>query len=59
MIHCALRDNADLNAQFAAMTALGRTALPDDIGDVVAALLSEGTAWINGQRIEASGGFLL
>ena len=55
----ALRDNAELNKQFAGMTALGRNGLPDDIGGVVAALLSEGTGWINGQRIEASGGALL
>jgi NAD(P)-dependent dehydrogenase (short-subunit alcohol dehydrogenase family) len=55
----ALRDNTDLNALFAGMTTLGRNGLPDDIGGVVAALLSEGTGWINGQRIEASGGLLL
>ncbi len=55
----ALRDNAEVNAQLASMTALGRNGLPDDIGSVVAALLSEGTGWINGQRIEASGGLLL
>ena len=55
----ALRDNADLNAQFGGMTALSRNASPDDIGGVVAALLSEGAGWINGQRIEASGGLLL
>ena len=55
----ALRDNAEVNAQLAGMTALGRNGLPDDIGGVVAALLSEGTGWINGQRIEASGGLLL
>ena len=55
----ALRDNSDLNAQFAAMTALNRNAVPDDIGGVVAALLSNGSSWLNGQRIEASGGLLL
>ena len=55
----ALRDNTDFNAQVAGMTTLGRNGHPDDIGGVVAALLSEGTAWINGQRIEASGGLLL
>ncbi|KHS80932.1 MULTISPECIES: SDR family NAD(P)-dependent oxidoreductase [Pectobacterium] len=55
----ALRDNADLNTQFGGMTALSRNAVPDDIGGVVAALLSENAGWINGQRIEASGGLLL
>lgn len=55
----AVRDNAELNKTFAAGTALGRVGLPDDIGKAVVALLSEQTGWINGQRIEASGGFRL
>lgn len=54
-----LRDDAALNAQIAGVTALGRVGLPDDIGGAVAALLSEGTGWINGQRIEVSGGMML
>lgn len=55
----AVRDNTGLNAQIAANTALGRAGLPDDIGGVVAALLSPGSGWINAQRIEASGGMFL
>lgn len=55
----AVRDNAQLNAMIAAQTALGRVGLPDDIGAAVVALLSEQTGWINGQRVEASGGVLL
>lgn len=55
----AVRDNAELNKTFATGTALGRVGLPDDIGNAVVALLSEQTGWINGQRIEASGGFRL
>jgi len=55
----ALRDDAALNTQFAGMTALGRNAVPDDIGGVVAALLTGDAGWITGQRIEASGGLLL
>ena len=55
----ALRDNTELNTQWAGMTALGRNGLPDDIGGVAAALLTEGTSWLNGQRIEVSGGVLL
>lgn len=51
-----VRDNADMNKMVASLTALGRVGLPDDIGGVVAALLGDGTKWINGQRIEASGG---
>lgn len=55
----AVRDNPQLNAMIAGSTALGRVGLPDDIGGVVAALLSDGTGWINGQRIEVSGGIFL
>jgi NAD(P)-dependent dehydrogenase (short-subunit alcohol dehydrogenase family) len=55
----ALRDNTELNTQWAGMTTLGRNGRPDDIGGVAAALLSEGSGWLNGQRIEASGGVLL
>lgn len=54
-----VRDNADANAFVAQQTALGRAGLPDDIGGVVAALLDDGTHWINGQRIEASGGMFI
>lgn len=50
------RDNKDLNAQIASMTALGRVGLPDDIGGVVAFLCTDDAYWINGQRIEVSGG---
>lgn len=41
------------------VTALGRVGEPDDIGGVVAFLCSEDSKWINGQRIEASGGIFL
>ncbi len=54
-----VRDNAELNRHIASQTALGRVGLPDDIGGAVAALLSEQAGWINGQRIEASGGMFL
>jgi NAD(P)-dependent dehydrogenase (short-subunit alcohol dehydrogenase family) len=53
-----VRDNPQLNAQIASQAALGRVGLPDDIGHAVAALLDDG-GWINGQRIEVSGGMLL
>jgi NAD(P)-dependent dehydrogenase (short-subunit alcohol dehydrogenase family) len=52
----AVRDNAAINQMIASQTALGRVGLPDDIGGAVAALLSDETGWINGQRIEVSGG---
>jgi len=55
----AVRDNSQLNAQIASGIALGRVGLPDDIGNAVAMLLSAESAWINGQRIEVSGGQML
>lgn len=55
----AVRDNVDLNAFVANSTALGRAGQPDDIGLAIAALLGDGGRWINGQRIEASGGMFL
>ncbi len=54
-----VRDNAQMNAQIAGVTAMGRVGLPDDIGSAVAALLSEGNGWMTGQRIEVSGGMML
>lgn len=51
-----VRDNHDINEQIANLTALGRVGLPDDIGGVVAFLCTEEAYWINGQRIEVSGG---
>lgn len=53
------RDNKEINAQIASATALGRVGLPDDIGGVVAFLCTEEAKWINGQRIEVSGGMML
>jgi NAD(P)-dependent dehydrogenase (short-subunit alcohol dehydrogenase family) len=54
-----VRDNAGLNAMIAAQTALGRVGQPDDIGSAVAMLLCDENGWINGQRIEISGGIHL
>lgn len=51
-----VRDNADLNKQIAANTAMGRVGLPDDVGGAITALLVGETGWITGQRIEVSGG---
>ncbi|MFF3323729.1 SDR family NAD(P)-dependent oxidoreductase [Streptomyces sp. NPDC002889] len=41
----------------AAKTALGRVGEPDDIGMVIATLLSEESRWITAQNIEAAGGY--
>ncbi len=51
-----VRDNPELNKHVADMTALGRAGLPDDIGPMIASLLSEDNSWVNAQRIEVSGG---
>lgn len=50
------RDNKEINAHIASLTALGRVGLPGDIGGVVAFLCTDEATWINGQRIEVSGG---
>jgi NAD(P)-dependent dehydrogenase (short-subunit alcohol dehydrogenase family) len=54
-----MRDNAELNKQIASVIALGRVGLPEDIGPVVAFLCTEDAGWINGQRLEVSGGMRL
>lgn len=54
-----VRDNPEVNKRVAEMTALGRVGQPEDIGPMIAALLSEDNRWINGQRIEVSGGMSL
>ena len=55
----AVRDNPEINSFIASQTALGRVGLPDDIGGAIASLLSAENRWINGQRIEVSGGMFL
>ncbi|MEA4857682.1 MAG: SDR family oxidoreductase [Solidesulfovibrio sp.] len=54
-----VRDNAEVNAFIAAQTALGRVGQPDDIGGALSLLLDDEAGWINGQRIEVSGGISL
>lgn len=54
-----VRDNQELNKHIASLTALGRVGVPEDIGGVIASILSEDNRWVNGQRIEASGGINL
>ena len=54
-----VRDNPEVNRQVASATALGRAGLPDDIGPMIASLLSETHRWVNAQRIEVSGGMLI
>ena len=55
----SVRDNPEVNKMVAANTALGRAGEADDIGPAIASLLSPANRWINGQRIEASGGMFV
>jgi NAD(P)-dependent dehydrogenase (short-subunit alcohol dehydrogenase family) len=52
----AVRDNPEINKALASITALGRVGVPDDIGPMIANLLSPDNRWVNAQRIEVSGG---
>ena len=54
-----VRDNEKVNQMVSNLTALGRPGVPDDIGGVIAFLCTEDGRWINGQRIEVSGGMHL
>ncbi|HEU4471601.1 MAG TPA: SDR family oxidoreductase [Flavisolibacter sp.] len=49
-------DTPEMRAMATQISALGRIAQPDDIGGIAAFLCSEDARWINGQRIEATGG---
>jgi NAD(P)-dependent dehydrogenase (short-subunit alcohol dehydrogenase family) len=51
-----MRDDPQVNRQLATGIALGRVGLPDDVGAAVAAPLSEAMGWMNGARVEVSGG---
>ena len=54
-----VRDNPQVNAFVSAQTALGRAGVPDDIGGAISALLHSDNRWVNGQRIEVSGGMFI
>lgn len=51
-----VRDNPEVGKALAAQTALGRVGQPEDVGPVIAALLSDEFRWVNAQRIEVAGG---
>jgi len=55
----AVRDNKDINDYIASQTALGRVGVTEDIGPMIASLLSEDNRWVNAQRIEVSGGMYI
>ncbi len=54
--NAAIRNNPQMKAYLTAQTPLGRVGRADDIGSVVAFLCSDEAKWVNGQRIEVSGG---
>ena len=54
-----VRDDKNVNAFIAGVTALGRAGRPEDIGGAVASLLSDESRWITAQRIEVSGGMFV
>lgn len=54
-----VRNTPALQEQLKSVTPLNRIGQADDIGGVVAFLCSEDAKWVNGQRIEASGGMFL
>lgn len=49
----------DFAALLAGQTALGRVGEPDDVGRVIASLLSDDNGWVNAQSIEVSGGYII
>lgn len=53
----ALDQNPDFESLLAGQSALGRIGAPDDVGRVIASLLSSDNAWINAQTIEVAGGY--
>ena len=53
-----VRDNPAVHKMVAGATALGRAGLPDDVGRMIASLLSEDNRWINAERIEVTGGYV-
>lgn len=55
----AIRNNPQTKGYLSNITALGRMGQSDDIGSVVAFLCTDDSKWVNGQRIEVSGGINL
>lgn len=54
--NAAIRSNPQLKNLLSALSPLNRVGNADDIGGVIAFLCSDEAKWINGQRIEVSGG---
>jgi NAD(P)-dependent dehydrogenase (short-subunit alcohol dehydrogenase family) len=54
--NAAIRSNPQMKSVLSSLSPLGRVGAADDIGSVVAFLCTPDAKWINGQRIEVSGG---
>jgi NAD(P)-dependent dehydrogenase (short-subunit alcohol dehydrogenase family) len=54
--NAAIRSNPQMKGFLSSLSPLGRVGNADDIGSVVAFLCTDDAKWINGQRIEVSGG---
>jgi NAD(P)-dependent dehydrogenase (short-subunit alcohol dehydrogenase family) len=54
--NAAIRSNPEMKTRLSSLSPFGRVGRADDIGRVVAFLCTKEAAWINGQRIEVSGG---
>ena len=52
----AVRDNEVYNKAVSNAVALGRPGQAEEIGDAIACLLADECRWINGERVEVSGG---
>lgn len=51
--------NDEFEALLASQTALGRVGEPDDVGCMIASLLSDDNRWVNAQNIEVAGGYII
>jgi len=54
--NAGIRSNPKMKERLASLSPLGRVGTAEDIGGVVAFLCSDEARWINGQRLEVSGG---
>jgi NAD(P)-dependent dehydrogenase (short-subunit alcohol dehydrogenase family) len=54
--NAAIRSNPQMKERIISLSPLSRVGRADDIGGVVAFLCTDDAKWINGQRIEVSGG---
>jgi NAD(P)-dependent dehydrogenase (short-subunit alcohol dehydrogenase family) len=51
--------NDEFESMLSSQTALGRVGEPQDVGRVIATLLTADTEWVNAQTIEVGGGYII